>query len=98
MRIEVLFDLIKDASRIARLDTMRDYGIDTCMIKKSELARYLKVLNVKKADFLALERAGLIRARRKGPCKNSPLEYSMSEINKALLSKKIKNLMNKDYE
>ena len=63
-------------------------------IRLSEVKKWLKMMHVDYKKFKTLVDIGIIKARRIGTSKNSPLYYSKLEIKQALAAVKVSNLIN----
>ena len=78
-----------DAVQIGYMQAVKSYEPAADDIRSTEVRQWLKHMLVSWAQFLKLEKTGLIKPYRKGKAANSPLYYSKSEIKKALTTAKL---------
>lgn len=78
-------DLVADAVAMGYMTAVRAYEPVMDELRQSEVNAWLKFNGIELKKFKNLVDRGLIKARRKGESKNSPLYYSKTEIHKALL-------------
>lgn len=79
--------LLIDVWQVGYMEAMRAYEPVRDEIRKADIAGWLKIIKVDRRVFRNLENAGLIKARKLGKGRNSPLIYSKTEIKKALATR-----------
>jgi hypothetical protein len=89
MDTQEIKSLMADAVQIGYMQAVKSYEPASDAIRSTEVKQWLKHMLVSWAQFVKLERAGLIKPYRKGKAANSPLFYSKSEIKQALTTAKL---------
>ena len=89
MDTQEIKSLMADAVQIGYMQAVKSYEPASDAIRATELKQWLKHMLISWAQFTKLEKAGLIKAFRKGKSTNSPLYYSKSEIKQALTTAKL---------
>lgn len=87
--ISELGGIIADFVRVGYNSAVADYDPPQDTLRQSELKKWLHFRHVEYKTFRALEKKGLIHARRSGSAVNSPLVYSKAEIQKALATMRV---------
>lgn len=90
--IAELGGIISDFVRVGYNSAVKDYEPAQDLLRKSEVKKWLKFRNIEFKTFSALVEKGLIHAR-KGNSVNSPLYYSKAEIQKAMATMRINQLV-----
>lgn len=84
--------IISDFVRVGYNAAVKDYDPPQDRLRLSEVKKWLKFRRVDFKTFQNLEKKGLIHAR-KGEAVNSPLYYSKVEIQKALATMRLNQLI-----
>lgn len=90
--IAELGGIISDFVRVGYNSAIRDYEPAQDLLRKSEVKKWLKFRKIEYKQFQTLVEKGLIHAR-KGNSENSPLYYSKTEIQKALATMRLNQLI-----
>lgn len=90
--IAELGGIISDFVRVGYNSAVKDYEPAQDQLRKSEVKKWLKFRNIEYKQFQSLVEKGLIHAR-KGNSVNSPLYYSKAEIQKAMATMRINQLV-----
>lgn len=90
--IAELGGIISDFVRVGYNSAVKDYEPAQDLLRKSEVKKWLKFRNIEYKQFQSLVEKGLIHAR-KGNSVNSPLYYSKAEIQKAMATMRINQLV-----
>ena len=96
MTTEDFSTMIKEAYQIGFMDAVRAYEPEQDLVRASAVKSWLRMMRVDRKRFNAMVNEGMIRPRRKGTGKNSPLYYSKAEIKKALLTAKATQMNEKE--
>lgn len=94
--LEDLNGLIADFVQIGFMTAVKNYEPPQDMIKTTEIKKWLKFNLIEYKYFKALVSRGLVKRKRNGTKRNSPLYYSKKEIKQALAVAKIDNLIIQD--
>lgn len=86
MTAEDFSTMIKEAYQIGFMEAVRAYEPEQDLVRASAVKPWLRMMRVDCKQFNAMVGEGMIKPRRKGTGKNSPLYYSKAEIKKALLT------------
>lgn len=84
--------IISDFVRVGYNAAVKDYDPPQDRLRQSEVKKWLKFRKIEFKAFQELEKKGLIHAR-KGEAVNSPLYYSKVEIQKALATMRLNQLI-----
>lgn len=84
--------IISDFVRVGYNSAVRDYEPAQDLLRQSEVKKWLKFRKIEFKQFKSLVEKGLIHAR-KGYSANSPLYYSKAEIQKAMATMRINQLV-----
>ena len=84
--------IISDFVRVGYNAAVKDYDPPQDRLRLAEVKKWLKFRKIEFKAFQELEKKGLIHAR-KGEAVNSPLYYSKVEIQKALATMRLNQLI-----
>lgn len=90
--IAELGGIISDFVRVGYNSAVKDYEPAQDQLRKSEVKKWLKFRNIEYKQFQSLVEKGLIHTR-KGSSENSPLYFSKAEIQKAMATMRINQLV-----
>lgn len=84
MDIQELNSVIADFVQVGYMQAVKAYEPPQDLVRASEIKLWLKMMRIDIKRFNRLVSEGVIRARRKGVGRNSPLYYSKAEVKQAL--------------
>lgn len=90
--IAELGGIISDFVRVGYNSAIKDYEPAQDQLRKSEVKKWLKFRKIEYKQFQSLVEKGLIHTR-KGSSENSPLYFSKAEIQKAMATMRINQLV-----
>lgn len=90
--IAELGGIISDFVRVGYNSAVKDYEPAQDQLRKSEVKKWLKFRKIEFKQFQSLVEKGLIHTR-KGSSENSPLYFSKAEIQKAMATMRINQLV-----
>lgn len=90
--IAELGGIISDFVRVGYNSAVKDYEPAQDQLRKSEVKNWLKFRKIEFKQFQSLIDKGLIHTR-KGSSENSPLYFSKAEIQKAMATMRINQLV-----
>ena len=96
MTAEDFKTMIEQAYQTGFMDAVRAYEPEQDLVRASAVKSWLRMMRVDRKRFNAMVNEGMIKPRRKGTGKNSPLYYSKAEIKKAMLTAKATMLNEKE--
>lgn len=96
MTAEDFSTMIKEAYQIGFMDAVRAYEPEQDLVRASAVKSWLRMMRIDWKQFNAAVDGGMIKPRRKGTGKNSPLYYSKADIKKALLTARATMLNEKE--
>lgn len=84
IRLNELGDLLSRYVQVGFMEAVRMYEPAQDRIRLAHVKAWLKMAHVDEKTFKALVGKGMIKARKEGTARNSPLYYSKKEIQQAL--------------
>ena len=93
MDFNELKNIISDFVQVGYMTAVQAYEPPQDVVRKSDVKKWLKMMNIDYNKFKNLVDIGTIKARRLGTAKNSPLYYSKKEIKQALATAKVSKIL-----
>ncbi len=97
LTIEQLGGIIADYAQVGYMEAVRAYEPAQDVLKASEVRLWLKMMHIEYKRFTVLVDKGLIKRRRLGTAKNSPVAYSKREIKQAMAAARLCSMMTEEY-
>lgn len=79
-----LKNIMADMAQIGYMKAVKAYEPTKDNVSSRELIRWFNTMNISPSYIKKMESEGLIKGKRKGTSKNSPIYYSRLEIKQAL--------------
>jgi len=95
MDYDEIFMAIDACIKSGFTQAVRLYEPTQDLIRATRISAWLRMNDISRDTFRALEKQGKLRSFRKGDAKNSPLYYSKAEVLKALSAAKTAALITK---
>lgn len=91
-----LKELISEMTEVGYMRAVRQYEPHMDEVSRREVLGWFKILGLEPSFLEKMESEGLVKGKRKGAGKNSPVYYSKVKVKEALASLKINTfLLNK---
>jgi hypothetical protein len=93
IELNEISNIISDFVQVGYMTAVKAYEPPQDMIRLAETKKWLKMMCIDIKRFKALVDVGVIKSKRIGKAKNSPLYYSKKEIKTALATANLSKLI-----
>lgn len=91
--VQELNRIIADFVQVGFMEAVKAYEPSQDLVRKSEVKKWLKMMLISDVDFKRLLASDLVKPKRIGEGRNSPLYYSKKDIKQALALIKVNNVI-----